>query len=100
MTLETTRWNVLDYLGDDESIAAYLEAAFEIGDPAFILTAINDVARARGIADIAGETGLTRQALYKALGPQGNPRLSTLMAVLKTLGVRLSVAPGQHVEAA
>jgi probable addiction module antidote protein len=91
MVVTTTKWDVADYLDSAERIAGYLEAAFEEGDPDLILTALNDVARARGMTDMAEKTGLTRQALYKALGANGNPTLATLLPILKALGVRLSV---------
>jgi len=91
MALETTPWDAADFLDSDETIAAYLEAAFEDGDPALIAAAIGDVARARGATDIARKAGLSREAMYKAFAQGGNPTLSTLTRVLKALGVRLSV---------
>lgn len=93
MTIETTRYDVAEYLTSDERIAAYLEAAFEDGDPALITAAINDVARARGMTEIAKRAGIARGTLYKALGEGANPTLSTLLAVMKALDVRLSVEP-------
>ena len=93
MAIETIKWDVAEHLDSDERVAGYLEAAFELGDLSLILAAINDVARARGITDIAEKTGLTRPALYKALGPNGNPRLSTFLAILKALGVRIGAQP-------
>ncbi len=92
MTISTTKWDVQDYLDSPEAIAGYLEAAFEDGDPAFIKTALNDVARAIGISKLERETGLTRAALYKTFGKQGNPTLDTLLKVTKALGVKLSIA--------
>ncbi len=80
-----------EVLNSDERIIEYLREAFEDGDPALITAALGAVARARSIADVAHETGLTREALYKALSPNGNPRLSTLMAVIKALGYQLSI---------
>jgi len=80
-----------EVLNSEERITEYLREAFEDGDPALIAIALGAVARARSIADVAQETGLTREALYKALSPKGNPRLSTLMAVIKALGYQLSI---------
>lgn len=93
MAIETTRYDPVDYLETPEGQIAYLEAAFEDGHPIIIAKAIGNVARARGITGIARETGLTRPALYKAFGDDGNPTLSTLSGVLKVLGLRLSVQP-------
>lgn len=93
MTLETTKWDVQDYLKTPEERAAYLEAAFEEGDPAFITHALNDVARAIGMTDVAKAAGITREGLYKALSDKGDPKLSTLLGVARALGVRLTVSP-------
>lgn len=98
MALETTKWDVTEHLDNEEAIAAYIEAAFEDGDPALIKHALGDVARARGMTSIAKEAGVTREALYKALSEKGDPKLSTLIGVMKALGVRLSVAPAVAAE--
>ena len=90
MALKTTRWDPSEYLDSPEEIAAYLEAAFEDGDPALIATALGDIARAIGMTDLAARAGVTREALYKALSPTGDPRLSTLLGVIKALGLRLT----------
>lgn len=87
-----TPFDVADYLSDPETAQAYLAAVFEDGDADEIRSALNDIARAHGITDLSRETGLSREALYKALGPSGNPTLTTLLAVTKALGIRLSVA--------
>lgn len=89
---ETTRWDVQDHLTDDARIAGYLDAAFEDGDPAMIRAALGDAAKARGISALAKETGLAREAIYKALGENGNPTLDTLLKITKALGVRLAIA--------
>jgi probable addiction module antidote protein len=91
MTLETTKWDASEYLTSEEAIAAYVEAAFEDGDPATIAHALGNVARARGMSTIAKEAGVTREALYKALSAQGDPKLSTLLGVMKALGLKISV---------
>ena len=77
------------YLASPRSIAAYLEAAFEDGDPALIAAALGDVARAQGMTQLANHAGVTREALYKALSPTGDPRLSTFVGVMKALGIRI-----------
>lgn len=89
--VETSRWDVQQFLTDDARIAEYLAATFEDGDPALIRAAIGDVAKARGMSSLARETGITREALYKALGEKGNPTLDTLTKVMKALGFKLSV---------
>jgi probable addiction module antidote protein len=76
-----------------EAELAYLEAAFEDGDPALITAAIGDLARARGMAKIAKTAGLSRETMYKAFGANGNPTLETLAEVTKALGYRLTIAP-------
>lgn len=86
------KFDAVDYLNRETTIAAYLEAAFEEGDMELIRAALNDVVRAKGVQYMANATGLTRAALYKAIGENGNPTLMTLLAVTKALGVRLSIA--------
>jgi probable addiction module antidote protein len=71
---------------------AYIEAALEDGDAAVIAAALGDVARARGMSDVARKAGLGRESLYKALSPGGNPEFSTVLRVLKALGLRLRAA--------
>ncbi len=87
--LKTTVWDAVEYLSSPESIAAYLEAAFEDGHPALIAAALGDVARAQGMTQLASQAGVTREALYKALSPTGDPRLSTFFGVMKALGIRI-----------
>ena len=93
MALETKLFDVAEVLSDDERIAAYLEEAFADGDPAFIASAIGEVARARNITAIARETGLTRETLYRAFSPGGNPTLATMATVVKALGYQLAIRP-------
>jgi probable addiction module antidote protein len=88
--LKTTLWDPSEYLDSPASIAAYLEAAFEDGDPSLIATALGDIARAVGMTQLAAQAGVTREALYKALSPTGDPRLSTFLGVMKALGIRLT----------
>lgn len=87
-----TPFDPAEFLDDPETALAYLAAVFEDGDAEDIRKGLNNVARAHGITDLSRETGLSREALYKALGPSGNPTLTTLLAVTKALGIRLSVA--------
>ena len=89
MALETTPYDSADYLDSPEDIAAYLEAAFEDGDPALITHALGVVARAKGMSQLARDAGVTREALYKALTADGDPKLSTFVGVMKALGMRL-----------
>lgn len=87
--VKTTAWDPAEYLENPESVAAYLEAAFEDGDPALIAAALGDVARAQGMTQLASKAGVTREALYKALSPTGDPRLSTLLGVMRALGIKI-----------
>ena len=89
--IETTKWDVQDYLKTAEARVAYLEAAFEDGDPKLISIALGDVARSMGMTNVAKEAGITREALYKSLSDKGDPKLSTLLGVLKALGLRVTV---------
>lgn len=98
MALETTKFDVQDHLKTPEDRAAYLDAAFEDGDPALIAHALGDVARAQGMSNVAREAGVTREALYKALSDRGDPKLSTLIGVMKALGFRLAATPAQPAE--
>ena len=93
MAIETTKWDGAEFLDSPEAIAAYLEAAFEDGDPKVMAHALGKVARAKGISQIAEKTGVTRAGLYKALDENGDPRLTTFVGVLKSLGLALSVHP-------
>ena len=90
MAFETTPWDSAELLDTPQAVAAYIEAAFEDGDPALITHALGVVARARGMTQLAREAGLTREGLYKALTPDGDPKLSTFLAVLKALGMKVS----------
>lgn len=90
MRIVISNWDSADYLDRPEAVAAYLEAAFEDGDPKIITHALGVVARSKGILRISRETGLSREALYKALSNKGDPRLSTLMGVMKALGLKLT----------
>lgn len=93
MALNTTPFDAAEFLDDAESQAELLTDAFETGDAAYIANALGVVARARGMTQIAKDAGVTREALYKALTAEGDPKLTTLMGVMKALGLRLSVMP-------
>lgn len=92
-TTETRPWDIADSLTTESRITAYLEAAFEDGDPHLIAAALGDIARARGMTTIARQTGLGRQNLYKTLSADGRPELNTVIKVLDALGLRLAVTP-------
>ena len=81
------------YLTDDAAVAEYMTAVLESGDPDLLLLALNDVARARGMAAVAKEAGLGRESLYKALAPGAKPRFDTVLKVARALGVRLEAHP-------
>ena len=87
--MKTRPFDVAEHLATAEDIVAYLEAVFEDGDPQLIAAAIGDVARAYGMARIAEEAGLSREGLYRSLSSEGNPQISTVIKVLRVLGVRL-----------
>ena len=93
MALKTKDWDAADYLEDAEMIAAYLDATLEDSDPQLIALALGSIARSKGMTEIAKKTGITREGLYKALSADGDPKLSTFIGVLKSLGLRLSVKP-------
>tara|TARA_B100000614_G_C14203912_1_gene351010 strand:+ start:160 stop:477 length:318 start_codon:yes stop_codon:yes gene_type:complete len=86
-------FDAADYLDTPEDIAFYLEAVLEDGDPALIAAALGDVARSKGMSAVSRQAGVTREALYKALSENGDPKLSTLIGVLKALGLQLAVRP-------
>jgi len=90
---EIMPWDAAEHLESAEDMVAYLQAAFEDGDAALIAAAIGDVARARGMTQIARNAGLSRESLYKALSTDGNPELATVLRVLQALGLRLQAVP-------
>lgn len=94
MALQTTRFDIQDHLKTPEERLAYLEAAFEDGDPALIAHSLGDVARSIGMTAVAKHAGVTREALYKALSENGDPKLSTLLGVTAALGFKLKVEAG------
>lgn len=90
-TLKTAPWDSADFLDSPDAIAAYLDVAVEEaqGDPSFLLTALETVARAGNFSELAREVGVTRKGLYKALSEDGNPSFATIWTLLNKLGVRI-----------
>lgn len=86
-------FDAADYLDDEETIAEYITAALEDANPDVFLSAVRDVARARGMAQLAKDAGLGRESLYKALTPGAKPRYDTVLKLLHALGVKLSASP-------
>ncbi len=91
MGVKTSLFDPADFLSSEDDIVAYLNVWMEDGSPQEIARALGDVARSKGMTEIARATGLGRQALYNALSENGNPTLETLTAVLGALGLELSV---------
>jgi probable addiction module antidote protein len=87
----TTPWDSAEYLKTEEDIALYFEACLEEAgdDPAFIAKALGNIARARGMTQLARDTGLAREGLYRALSGEGNPEFATILKVIKALGLSL-----------
>jgi probable addiction module antidote protein len=92
MSTSTKPWDAADILQSPADIAAYLDTYLEDGSSEELRSALNTVARSHGMSALARETGISREALYKALGTQGNPTLDTLLRIIRALGLRLSVA--------
>ena len=94
----TTPYDTAEYLKTNEDMAQYLEACFEEAgdDAAFIAKALGNIARARGMTQLARDTGLAREGLYKALSENGNPEFATVMKVIKALGLKLHVEAAEH----
>lgn len=96
----TSRWDPAEHFASEADMVAYLEAALAEGDPALIAAALGDIARARGMSEVAREAGLGRESLYKALSPDGNPAFSTVMKVIAALGLQLHASPAAGTKAA
>jgi probable addiction module antidote protein len=84
-------FDVVDYLKTEADITGYLTAVLEDGDPALFVAAIGDIARAKGMSDIAKKSGVTRESLYRALKIEAHPRFETVVKVIHALGMKLSV---------
>jgi probable addiction module antidote protein len=89
----TYLWDAAEHLETQEDMAAYLEAALEDGDPNLVVAALGDIARSKGMTNVARETGLGRESLYKALSLEGNPEFATVLRVIQSLGIRLRATP-------
>jgi probable addiction module antidote protein len=92
MPIETKSWDAAEVLNTPADIAAYLDTYLEDGTPDELLRALGTIARSRGMSELARETGLSRETLYRAFGDGGNPTLGTLLRVLQAIGVRLKIA--------
>lgn len=88
-----SHFDAADYLDNEETIAEYISAALEDPNPDVFLAAVRDVAKARGMTQLAKDTGLGRESLYKALTPGAKPRYDTVLKLLNALGVKLSAEP-------
>ncbi len=93
---KTTTFEAADYLDSEEMMAEYLNQALASGDTDLLLAAIGDVAKARGMAQVARDAGLGRESLYKALTVGAKPRFDTVFKVLQALGVRMYAQPQSH----
>ena len=91
--LKLVAFDAARYLDDDEAIAEYMTAILEANDPDLLLLALSDVARAKGMAQVAKDAGLGRESLYKALSPTGNPEFATILKVVAALGMQLHATP-------
>lgn len=89
----TRTYDVARYLQSEEQVAAYFEAALESGDAKLITLALGNIARAKGMSEIARKAGLGRESLYKALSEDGNPEMATFLKVVRALGLSLHAAP-------
>ena len=89
---KTIPWDSANELKTDEDIANYLETVLEDGDPALVAAALGDIARAKGMSQVARDAGLGRESLYKALSADGNPEFATVLKVIHALGLKLKVA--------
>lgn len=87
-------WDAAEHLETEEDMAAYLEAVLEEEDAALFAAALGDIARAKGMSQIAREAGLGRESLYKALSAEGNPEFATVLKVLRSLGLKLHARAG------
>ena len=89
MSEQFTRYDTAEYLKTDEYVAAYFDAVLEENDPPLIVHALGVIARAKGMSQIARDTGLARESLYRALSDAGNPEFSTVLKVVRALGLQL-----------
>ena len=91
MKVKFSKFEVSDYLNDDEIISEYLMLTLKKNDPELILSALSDIAKAKGMSKIAEKSGLGRESMYKALRPGAKPRFETIMKIIHALGFTLQV---------
>lgn len=91
--IKTRPFEVSNYLNNETDIAAYLQVAIEDGDPAVLAAALGDIAKARGMTQLARDTGLSRESLYKSLSGERAPSSETLFKVIQALGFKLAIKP-------
>ncbi len=96
----TTIWDPAAHLTTADDVAAYLEAALQDGDPQLVAAALGDIARAKGMSQVARDAGLGRESLYKSLSSSGNPELATVLKVISALGLQLHVSVSDNAEMA
>jgi len=96
---QTTKWDASEFLETEEDVAGYLSLAFEDGDPDMIALALGNVAKARGMSEIARKSGVSRESLYRSFKRGGDPKLTLLVGVMNSLGMKLTADP-QKVEVA
>ncbi len=91
--MKYSKFDVVDYLDSEEAIAAYLSAVMEENDPDLLIAALGDIARSRGIAKLAEDSGLNRESLYKALRPGAKPRFDTVFRVMQAMNIKMQATP-------
>ena len=87
----STIWDPATHLATADDVAAYLESALQVSDPQLVAAALGDIARAKGMSQVARDAGLGRESLYKSLSSSGNPELATVLKVISALGLELHV---------
>lgn len=90
--MKFTKFDIADYLDNEDAIAAYLSAVMEESDPDLLIAALGDIARARGMAKLAEDAGLNRESLYKALRPGAKPRFDTVFRIMKALNIKMQAS--------
>ena len=93
MTVSVSDWDASEYLETEEDIAAYLNAVMAEDDPALLQAALGDIAKARGMTNVAKEAGVGRESLYKSLSANGNPSFQTISKVSRALGLKMAFIP-------
>ncbi|QXX81870.1 putative addiction module antidote protein [Providencia sp. R33] len=89
MTIKLKEYDIAEHLNSEEEIQLYLNEILEEGDPALLLSALGDIAKARNMSQLAKEVGMSREGLYKALSGQGNPTFNTIIKIVNSLGLKL-----------